>query len=53
MENKYTDEQFNNKNKYIHNTPYDKESLYYREVSSKFYSDKYLLLCCLETTIYG
>ena len=45
MENKYTDEQFNNKkNKYIHNTPYDKESLYYREVFEKFYSDKDLLI---------
>lgn len=45
MENKYTDEQFKyKKNKYIHNTPYDKESLYYREIFEKFYSDKDLLI---------
>jgi len=38
MDTKYTDEEFHLlKQKYIHNIPYDKESLYYREIYEKFY----------------
>jgi asparagine synthase (glutamine-hydrolysing) len=38
MNEKYTDEEFEEKcTKYEHNTPYDKESLYYREVYENYY----------------
>ena len=38
MNTKYTDEEYNDKIlKYKHNTPYDKESLYYREIYEKYY----------------
>jgi len=38
MNTKYTDKEFNEKIlKYKHNTPYDKESLYYREIYEKYY----------------
>jgi asparagine synthase (glutamine-hydrolysing) len=38
MDTKYTDEQFMERRlKYMHNMPYDKESLYYREVFESFY----------------
>lgn len=38
MDTKYTDEEFLDKSdKYIHNKPYDKESLYYREIFEKYY----------------
>ena len=38
MNEKYTDEDFEEKSsKYEHNTPYDKESLYYREVYESYY----------------
>ena len=38
MDTKYTDEEYEEKRlKYIHNMPYDKESLYYREVYEGFY----------------
>ena len=38
MNEKYTDEEFEEKSaKYEHNTPYDKESLYYREVYESYY----------------
>ena len=38
MDTKYTDTEFEEKKlKYTHNQPYDKESLYYREVYEKFY----------------
>jgi asparagine synthase (glutamine-hydrolysing) len=38
MNEKYTDEEFEDKKlKYTHNTPYDKESLYYREIYEKYY----------------
>lgn len=38
MDTKFTDEEFNTlKNKYTHNTPYDKESLYYRMIFEKKY----------------
>ena len=41
IENKYTDQEFLEKsNKYIHNTPYDKESLYYREIFENYYPNK-------------
>ena len=40
MDIKYTDEDFNLlSNKYEHNKPYDKESLYYREIYEKYYSN--------------
>ncbi len=45
MEKKYSDSQFDNlRKKYIHNMPYDKESLYYREIFEKFYPNKDLLI---------
>jgi asparagine synthase (glutamine-hydrolysing) len=38
MNKKYTDQEFEEKSsKYEHNTPYDKESLYYREVYESYY----------------
>jgi len=38
MDYKYSDFEFiNKKNLYVHNTPYDKESLYYREIYEKYY----------------
>ena len=38
MNDKYTDEEYNQKIlKYTHNQPYDKESLYYREIYEKHY----------------
>ena len=38
MDNKYSDEEFILlSNKYIHNKPYDKESLYYREIYESYY----------------
>ncbi len=38
IDNIYTDEQYEIlKNKYTHNKPYDKESLYYREIYEKYY----------------
>jgi len=38
MDTKYTDDEFILlSNKYIHNKPYDKESLYYREIYEKYY----------------
>ena len=38
MDTKYSNEEFElKKEKYIHNKPYDKESLYYREVYEKYY----------------
>ena len=38
MNEKYTDEEFMEKSsKYSHNTPYDKESLYYREIYESYY----------------
>jgi asparagine synthase (glutamine-hydrolysing) len=38
MNEKYTDEEYNEKIlKYTHNQPYDKESLYYREIYENFY----------------
>jgi len=38
MNSKYTDIEFEGKKKlYTHNTPYDKESLYYREIYEKYY----------------
>lgn len=38
MNEKYTDEEYNEKIlKYTHNKPYDKESLYYREIYEKYY----------------
>jgi asparagine synthase (glutamine-hydrolysing) len=38
MDTKYTDEEYNEKIlKYKHNTPYDKESLYYREIYESYY----------------
>jgi asparagine synthase (glutamine-hydrolysing) len=38
MDTKYTNEEFElKKEKYTHNKPYDKESLYYREVYEKYY----------------
>ena len=41
IENKYTDQDFLEKSKkYIHNTPYDKESLYYREIFENYYPNK-------------
>jgi asparagine synthase (glutamine-hydrolysing) len=45
MDTKYTDEEFEEKRcKYYHNMPYDKESLYYREIFEQFYPNR-------ETTI--
>ena len=41
MENKYSDEEFENeRKKYLVNMPYDKESLYYRQVFEKYYPNK-------------
>ena len=41
MDTKYTLEEYNEKiKKYTHNKPYDKESLYYREIFEKYYPDK-------------
>ncbi len=41
VDKKYTDEQFNIlKEKYKYCKPYDKESLYYREIFEKFYKNK-------------
>lgn len=41
MKNMFTDEEFENeKNKYIINRPYDKESLYYRKIFEKYYENK-------------
>ena len=41
MEEKYTDEEYLEKiNKYDHNIPYDKESLFYREIFEKYYQNK-------------
>ena len=41
MENKYTNEEFENeRKKYLINTPYDKESLYYRQIFEKYYPNK-------------
>ena len=41
MDTKYSDEEYESlKNKYTHNTPYDKESLYYREIFEKLYPNK-------------
>ena len=41
MDGKYTNEEFIEKsNKYKFNIPYDKESLYYREVFEKYYPNK-------------
>lgn len=38
METKYSDEEYElKKNNYVHNMPYDKESLYYREIYEKYY----------------
>ena len=38
MDTKYTDEEYElNINKYTHNKPYDKESLYYREIYESYY----------------
>ena len=38
MDTKYTDKEFEEKRVlYNHNTPYDKESLYYREIYEKYY----------------
>jgi len=38
MDTKYTDDEYEERRiKYTHNTPYDKESLYYREIYEKFY----------------
>lgn len=38
MDTKYTDEEYIEKRKrYLHNMPYDKESLYYREIYEKYY----------------
>ncbi len=45
MEEKYTDQEFIDKSsKYIHNKPYDKESLYYREIFEKYYPNKEKLI---------
>ena len=41
MENKYTDNEYKNlRKKYLINMPYDKESLYYREIFEKYYKNK-------------
>ena len=41
MENKYSDDEFNElSKKYTFNKPYDKESLYYRELFEKYYPNK-------------
>ena len=38
MESKYSDNEFKEKiKKYSHNIPYDKESLYYREIFDEYY----------------
>jgi asparagine synthase (glutamine-hydrolysing) len=40
MDTIYSDEEFNERKElYTHNKPYDKESLYYREVFEKLYSN--------------
>jgi asparagine synthase (glutamine-hydrolysing) len=41
MDTKYTDEEYESlKSNYTHNQPYDKESLYYREIFERFYPNK-------------
>ena len=41
IESKYTEQEFiENSKKYIHNTPYDKESLFYREIFETHYPNK-------------
>lgn len=41
IESKYSDQEFiENSKKYIHNPPYDKESLYYREIFENYYPNK-------------
>ena len=41
MESKYSDDEFKEKiKKYSHNIPYDKESLYYREIFDEYYPNK-------------
>ena len=41
IESKYSDQEFIEKSKkYIHNPPYDKESLYYREIFENYYPNK-------------
>jgi asparagine synthase (glutamine-hydrolysing) len=41
MENKYSEEEFENeRKKYLINMPYDKESLYYRQIFEKYYPNK-------------
>ncbi len=41
MDTKYTDEEFTElSKKYSYNKPYDKESLYYREIFEKYYSGR-------------
>ncbi len=41
LERVYNDEMFNKlSQKYVHNTPYDKESLYYREIFEKYYPNR-------------
>jgi len=45
IENKYSDEEYENlRKKYIINQPYDKESLYYREIFEKYYPNKDIIL---------
>ena len=41
MNEKYTDNEFlEKKEMYTHNQPYDKESLFYREIFEKYYPNK-------------
>ena len=41
IQNYYDDEEYEDlRNKYSHMQPYTKESLYYREIFCKYYSDK-------------
>lgn len=41
INNKYTDTEYQERSKkYMHNTPYDKESLYYREIFENYYPNK-------------
>jgi asparagine synthase (glutamine-hydrolysing) len=41
VDKKYTDEEYNKlREKYTWNMPYDKESLYYREIFEKYYPDR-------------
>jgi asparagine synthase (glutamine-hydrolysing) len=45
METKYTDDEFNEKRKkYMINPPYDKESLYYREMFESYFPNKDTLI---------